>query len=80
VPRERRQPLAPYNGQRLTAVASAADSCAGWSAESIFGDGLWPAESPLLQFVGAGRDNRGRLRGLGDVRSLRRFESLGDTP
>jgi hypothetical protein len=72
--------LALYNGHALTAVVSAAGSCAGWWTESVFGDGLWPTESPLVQFVGAFRDNRGRLRGLGDFRSLGRFESQGGTP
>jgi hypothetical protein len=72
--------LALYNGHPLTAVVSVASSCAGWWTESVFGDGLWPAESALVQFVGASHDNRGRLRGLGDFRSLRRFASQGGTP
>lgn len=72
--------LALYNGHPLTAVISAAGSCVGWWAESVFGDELWPAESPLVQFVGASRVSRGRLRGLGDFRSLRCFEPQEVSP
>jgi len=72
--------LALYNGHPLTAVVSAASSCAGWWTESVFGDGLWPTESPLVQFAGASHGNRGRLRGLGDFRSLRSFEPQRGAP
>lgn len=69
--------LALYNGHPLTAVISAAGPYAGWWTESVFGDELWPAESPLVQFAVAAHGSRGRLRGLGDFRSLRCSERQG---
>jgi hypothetical protein len=72
--------LALWNGRPLTTVVSAERSCAGWLTGTVFGDELWPGESPLVRFEGAARGCRGVLRGLGDFRTLRASEATGLWP
>ncbi|MCU0690450.1 MAG: hypothetical protein MUF54_03525 [Polyangiaceae bacterium] len=72
--------LALWNGHPLTTVVSAEPSCAGWSTGTVFGDGLWPGESPLVRFESAARGCRSVLRGLGDFRALRSTEPAGLWP
>lgn len=73
--------LALWNGRPLSTVISAESSCVGRSTGTIFGDELWPGESPLVRFEGAASQGcRAVLRGLGDFRALRGTEPVGLWP
>lgn len=61
-----------WSGQPMRVVLSAADSSMPWIGSSLFGDELWPGESPLVSFHIAAHGSRRRLSGLGDFRALRR--------
>lgn len=67
--------LALWRGQPLPVVVSAAsadDRRPCWSGSGLFGDELWPGESPLVRYEVEGRASRPRrLLGLGDFRPLR---------
>ena len=58
-------------GQPMRVVLSAADCSMPWLGSGLFGDELWPGESPLVTFHIAARGSRKRLSGLGDFRPLR---------
>lgn len=62
--------LSLWRGQPPLPVAlSVDDDCPRWPDSTLFGDELWPAESPLVQFDLVSRAHRRvRLKGLGDVR------------
>jgi hypothetical protein len=45
---------------------------------TLFGDELWPGESPLVRFEVAVPGCRKRLPGLGDFRGLRLLAPQGD--
>lgn len=63
--------LALWRGQSLCAAIVADDACRSWLASGLFGDALWPGESPLVRFEMSRRGRRAdRLRGLGDFRAL----------
>ena len=64
--------LSLWVGAPLRVVLSVDESCRGLHDSMLFGDELWPAESPLVTFdVAARGGRRARLRGLGDFRALR---------
>jgi hypothetical protein len=67
--------MALWQGQPLRVVVSAASADDGrpcFSGSALFGDELWPGESPLVRYEVGGRDPRvRRLSGLGDFRPLR---------
>jgi hypothetical protein len=58
-------------GQPMRVVLSAADCSMPWLGSGLFGDELWPGESPLVTFHIAAHGSRKRLSGLGDFRPLR---------
>jgi hypothetical protein len=59
----------------LRAALSVPDRSLGFIDSSLWGDELWPAESPLVQFDLVGPARRAaRLSGLGDFRALRLIE------
>ncbi len=72
--------LALWNGRPLITAVSAEPSYTGWSTGTIFGDELWPGESPLVRFESAGLGCRSVLRGLGDFRALRGAEPTSVWP
>jgi len=63
--------IALYSGEPLVAVIFAAED---WPDSEALGEGLWPAESPLVKFEFALPTPRAarRLQGVGDFRDLRR--------
>jgi len=67
--------LALWRGQPLPVVVSAASADKRrpyWSGSGLFGDELWPGESPLVRYEVGDRGSRPRrLVGLGDFRPLR---------
>jgi hypothetical protein len=67
--------VALWRGQPLRVVVSATSAGDGrpsWCGSGLFGDELWPAESPLVRYEVADRAHRQRrLVGLGDFRPLR---------
>lgn len=64
--------LSLWSGEVLSVVVSVAES-SDWVGSGLFGDELFPAESPLVQFRVGRRGCRGqRLRGVADFRPLRR--------
>ncbi|HWL86988.1 MAG TPA: hypothetical protein VNO21_14365 [Polyangiaceae bacterium] len=65
--------LSLFRGQPMRAVICvAAPSPTPYDLGLLFGDELWPGESPLVQFdFELPVRRRGRLRGLGDFRALR---------
>ena len=67
--------LALFAGESLCVAISAASLPDLWRGSGLFGDELWPAESPLVRFVGARHAHRRRLDGLGSFRALRGRES-----
>lgn len=69
--------MALYQGGRLTTVLCADEGYPPWLGSGLFGDELWPAESPLVRFEVVARGHRKRLKGLGDFSSLHRV--LGDS-
>ena len=74
--------IALWQGRPLHVEVNAASADAGypcWSDSGLFGDELWPGESPLVRYEVGGRDSRRRvLRGLGDFRALRGDAPRGD--
>lgn len=62
-----------WRGQPPLRIAlSAAADCPRWPDSTLFGDELWPAESPLLQFEFVSRVRRRvRLEGVCDFRQER---------
>lgn len=64
--------LSLWSGEVLSVVVSVAES-SDWVGSGLFGDELFPAESPLVQFrVGRRGCREQRLRGVADFRPLRR--------
>jgi len=67
--------VALWRGQPLRVVVSATSAGDGrpcWCGSGLFGDELWPAESPLVRYeVGDRAHRQRRLVGLGDFRPLR---------
>ena len=67
--------LSLWSGEPLRVALSADDDCRGSPGSMLFGDELWPAESPLVRFEFAHHDRpRRRLHGLGDFRGVRRVQ------
>jgi|JI10StandDraft_1071094.scaffolds.fasta_scaffold748246_1 hypothetical protein len=65
--------LSLWSGEPLSVALSADGLCHPGHGSTLFGDELWPGESPLVRFVVVGPElRRGRLDGLGDFRTLRR--------
>lgn len=65
--------LSLWSGESLSVALSADGLCHPGHGSMLFGDELWPGESPLVRFVVVGPElRRGRLDGLGDFRTLRR--------
>ncbi len=64
--------VALWRGQPMHIALSAAELSAPWLGSGLFGDELWPGESPLVRFSVAVPGARKRLAGLGDFRALRR--------
>lgn len=64
--------LALWNGRRLSVAISVDETYLHYGESSLFGEGLWPVESPLVNFemVQKGRKKH-HIRGVGDFRSLR---------
>jgi hypothetical protein len=72
--------LSLWSGEPMTVALSADTLCPSGHASTLFGDELWPGESPLVRYRVVHRDlRRGRIEGLGDFRTLRRA-GRGDTP
>jgi hypothetical protein len=61
-----------WHGQPMRVVLSADDTSMPWVGSGLFGDELWPGESPLVTFHIAAHGSRKRLSGLGDFRAVRR--------
>jgi hypothetical protein len=70
--------LALWSGHPMSAVISAADCVPRGPTAVLFGDELWPGESPLVRFRFAAPGCRRRLAGLGDFRATRRLDPRGD--
>jgi hypothetical protein len=67
--------VALYSGEPIYAVISAGNRPDDWLGCETWGDDLWPAESPLVQFdfLTPRLPRPGRtLRGVGDFRAVRR--------
>jgi len=66
--------LSLWAGHPLCVALRVDEHCRPWPGSMLFGDELWPAESPLVRFdVAPLGCRRGRRRsGLGDFRTLRR--------
>lgn len=65
--------LSLWTGEPLCVALSVDARCPGSLPSLLFGDELWPAESPLVRFEVAHRASRRvRLEGLGDFRAHRR--------
>jgi hypothetical protein len=64
--------IALWRGQPMHVVLSAADISGRCFGSGLFGDELWPGESPLVRFSIAAPGCRKRLPGLGDFRAVRR--------
>lgn len=62
--------LALWSGNPLRAVVSAERPSDAFGS-GIFGDELFPGESPLVRWDIAARGRRAALRGMGDFRALR---------
>jgi hypothetical protein len=72
--------LSLWSGEPMTVALSADTLCRPGPASTLFGDELWPGESPLVRYRVVHRElRRGRIDGLGDFRTLRRADR-GDTP
>lgn len=69
--------LSLWQGRPLGVVLSADDASPPWIGSDLFGDELWPGESPLVQFNVALRGRPKRLAGLGDFRALRACDRRG---
>ena len=57
-----------WSGHPLSVALSAADASTCWLGSGLFGDELWPGESPLVRFTVAVPACRKRLSGLGDFK------------
>lgn len=67
--------LSLWKGEPLAVALSVDESCRDSLPPALFGDVLWPGESPLVRFDFVHRvRRRARLTGLGDFRSLHREE------
>jgi hypothetical protein len=64
--------LALWRGRPLRVVLSATGPSIPWLGSDLFGDDLWPGESPLVTFAVVHRGRRRRLEGLGNFRAVRR--------
>lgn len=64
--------LALWRGQALRVAVSAGACSVAWAGSGLFGDELYPAESPLVRFHAVHLASRERLPGVGDFRLLRR--------
>jgi len=66
--------LSLWVGRPLCVALRADEPYRHWPGSTLFGDELWPAESPLVRFevVQPGHQQGRRLPGLGDFRALRR--------
>ena len=67
--------LALFVGEPLSVAISAAPLPDLWRGSGLFGDELWPAESPLVRFVAARHVRHRRLDSLGSFRALRGRET-----
>lgn len=63
--------VALYGGHPLCAAIVADSDYPSFLGADLFGNDLWPVESPLVRFEVAARGRPKRLRGLGDFRELR---------
>lgn len=61
-----------WRGQALRVAVSAGACSVDWAGSGLFGDELYPAESPLVRFHVVHPASRERLPGVGDFRQLRR--------
>jgi hypothetical protein len=66
--------LALWRGQALRVAVSAGACSVDWAGSGLFGDELYPAESPLVRFHVVHPASPERLPGVGDFRQLRRVE------
>jgi len=66
--------LALWRGQALRVAVSAGACSAAWAGSGLFGDELYPAESPLVRFHTVHPASRERLPGVADFRLLRRVD------
>lgn len=66
--------LALWRGRALRVAVSAGACSAAWAGSGLFGDELYPAESPLVRFHTVHPASRERLPGVGDFRLLRRVD------
>jgi hypothetical protein len=66
--------LALWRGRALRVAVSAGACSVAWAGSGLFGDELYPAESPLVRFHAVHPASRERLHGVGDFRSLRRSD------
>lgn len=65
--------LSLWCGEPLSVALSVAERFHASPISTLFGDGLFPAESGLVRFEVVERGpHKARLRGLGDFRALRR--------
>ena len=67
--------LALFAGEPLCVAISAVPHPVLWCGSGLFGDELWPAESPLVRFVAARHVRHRRLDSLGSFRALRGRET-----
>ena len=64
--------LSLWTGEPLSVALSVDERCRASLSSMLFGDELWPAESPLVRFdVVAPVRRRAHLAGLGDFRAVR---------
>jgi hypothetical protein len=74
--------LALWRGEPLRVAVSATSADDGrpcFCGSGLFGDEMWPGESPLVRYEVGGRDSRPhRLAGLGDFRPLRAANQGGE--
>jgi hypothetical protein len=63
--------IALFGGSPISVAISADPSSIPWLGSGLFGDEMWPAESPLVRFSVVDRGRPRRLHGLGDFRTLR---------
>jgi hypothetical protein len=64
--------LALWQGQPLSAALSVPDRSPSCVESALWGDELWPAESPLVSFNFVAPARRvARLKGVGNFRALR---------
>ncbi len=65
--------LSLWRGQPLSVALSVAEHCHPGPGSMLFGDGLWPAESVLVQFENMHPEPVTRLAGVGDFRQIRQL-------